>query len=196
MNDQTFDTRAVQGSSGWLKRYYIARFFFSTAWVALAFTVAKDSPALAAVMLVIYPVWDALANLVDGHHSGGLTRNKTQLLNFIVSGLTALAVGVTLGRSMGAVVVVFGVWAALSGLLQLATAVRRWKSFGAQWAMILSGAQSALAGVIFVFRAGASDISALKTVAPYAAVGAFYFLVSGIWLIVSDLRRGAKSAAA
>jgi len=196
MNDQTFDIRAVQSSSGWLKRYYIARFFFSTAWVALAFTVAKDSPAFAAVMLVIYPVWDALANLIDGQRSGGLARNKTQLLNVIVSGLTALAVGATLGRSMGAVVVVFGVWAALSGLLQLATAVRRWKSFGAQWAMILSGAQSALAGVIFVSRAGAPDISALTTVAPYAAVGAFYFLVSGIWLIVSDLRRGAKSAAA
>jgi uncharacterized membrane protein HdeD (DUF308 family) len=188
--------RAVQGSSGWLKRYYIARFLFSTAWVALAFTVAKDSPAIAAVMLVIYPVWDALANLVDGQRSGGLARNKTQLLNFIVSGLTALAVGATLGRSMGAVVEVFGVWAALSGLLQVATAVRRWKSFGAQWAMILSGAQSALAGVLFVHRAGTPDISALTTVAPYAAVGAFYFLVSGIWLIVSDLRRGARSAAA
>ena len=120
-----FTFRAVQGSSGWLKRYYIARFLFSTAWVALAFTVAKDSPAIAAVMLVIYPVWDALANLVDGQRSGGLARNKTQLLNFIVSGLTALAVGATLGRSMGAVVEVFGVWAALSGLLQLATAVRR-----------------------------------------------------------------------
>jgi uncharacterized membrane protein HdeD (DUF308 family) len=196
MNDQTFDIPAGQGSSGWLKRYYIARFFFSTAWVALAFTVGKTSPVFAAVMLVIYPVWDALANLVDGQRSGGLARNKTQLLNFIVSGLTALAVGVTLGRGMGAVVVVFGVWAALSGLLQLATAVRRWKSFGAQWAMILSGAQSALAGVIFVLRAGAPDISALNTVAPYAAVGAFYFLVSGIWLIVSDRRRGARSAAA
>lgn len=170
--------------------------FFSTAWVALAFTAAKDSPVIAAVMLVIYPVWDALANLVDGQRSGGLARNKTQLLNFIVSGLTALAVGATLGRSMGAVLVVFGVWAALSGLLQLATAVRRWKSFGAQWAMILSGAQSALAGVLFVYRAGAPNISALTTVAPYAAVGAFYFLVSGIWLIVSDLRRGARSAAA
>jgi len=44
MNDQTFDIRAVQGSSGWLKRYYIARFLFSTAWVALAFTLPKTLP--------------------------------------------------------------------------------------------------------------------------------------------------------
>jgi uncharacterized membrane protein HdeD (DUF308 family) len=196
MNDQTSHNRAVQGASGWLKRYYIARFAFSTAWVALAFTIAKDSAALTAVMLVIYPVWDALANLIDGKRSGGLATNKTQLLNFVVSGLTSVAVGLALGRSMVAVVVVFGVWAALSGLLQLATAVRRWKSFGAQWAMILSGAQSALAGVLFVQRASSPDISALTTVAPYAAVGAFYFLVSGVWLIVSDLRRGARSAAA
>jgi hypothetical protein len=62
--------------------------------------------------------------------------------------------------------------------------------------MILSGAQSALAGVLFVHRAGAPDISALTTVAPYAAVGAFYFLVSGIWLAVSDARRSPKPTTA
>jgi uncharacterized membrane protein HdeD (DUF308 family) len=189
-------SRAAEGSSGWLKRYYLTRFAFSTVWVALAFTVGRSSPGLGAVMLVAYPTWDALANFVDGQHSGGLAENKTQLLNFVVSLLTAIAVGVALGKSMNAVVIVFGLWAALSGLLQLATAVRRWKSFGAQWAMILSGAQSAVAGVLFVQRAGTPDISALETVAPYAAVGAFYFLVSGIWLVVSDARRMARANAA
>jgi uncharacterized membrane protein HdeD (DUF308 family) len=189
MKAPAFDSHAVQTSTEWLERYYIGRFAFSAVWVALAFTVGKSSPAIAAVMLVLYPAWDAFTNIVDAQRSGGLTRNKTQLLNAIVSGVTAVGVGITLGRGTSAVVVVFGVWAALSGLLQLATALRRWKSFGAQWAMILSGAQSAVAGVLFVQRAGAPDISAVTTVAPYAAVGAFYFLISGIWLAVSEARR-------
>ena len=47
--------------------------------------------------------------------------------------------------------IIFGAWAILSGLLQLGTAVRRWKRFGAQWAMVLSGGQSALAGGFFIF---------------------------------------------
>lgn len=75
----------------WLKRYYFARFVFSTVWVALAVAVARNLPALAAVMLVGYPAWDAVANLVDAQRSGGIRRNRAQLLNFVVSVATAVA---------------------------------------------------------------------------------------------------------
>ncbi|HUA26090.1 MAG TPA: hypothetical protein VMA54_18315 [Steroidobacteraceae bacterium] len=187
--------RSDTGENSWLKRYYLGRFVFSAAWVALAFTVGKNAPGVAAIMLILYPIWDALANLIDGQRTGGLAHNKSQLFNFIVSVLTAIAVVVGLRSGMGAVVVVFGVWAGLAGALQLATAVRRWKSFGAQWSMILSGAQSALAGVFFVKMASGSHVSAIATVAPYAAFGAFYFLVSGLWLAVGDARRRSKAVA-
>jgi hypothetical protein len=55
--------------------------------------------------------------------------------------------------------------------------------------MILSGAQSALAGVFFVKMAGGTEIIGIANVAPYAAFGAFYFLVSALWLSVSDVLR-------
>ncbi len=84
---------------------------------------------------------------------------------------------------------VFGVWAVLSGLLQLGTAVRRWKEFGAQWAMILSGAQSALAGGFFIVKAYEPAPDAIVKVAGYAAVGAIYFLASATWLSVNKTRR-------
>jgi uncharacterized membrane protein HdeD (DUF308 family) len=90
---------------------------------------------------------------------------------------------------MHAVLAVFGVWAVLAGLLQLATGVRRWRLYGAQWAMVLSGAQSALAGVFFLKQAAGSATPSIVTIAPYAAFGAFYFLVSAIWLAVRT-RRG------
>lgn len=188
MSNPTVSHRATPSSSAWLKGYYFVRFAVSAAWVALAVTVATTSPALAAVMLVAYPAWDALANVVDANRSGGLAANRSQLLNAIVSTLTAVAVAVALGRSMNAVLAVFGVWAVLSGLFQLLTGVRRWRSHGAQWAMILSGAQSALAGGFFVFTAAGTGPVGIADVAPYAAFGAFYFFVSAVWLTVTEAR--------
>ncbi|NIJ39515.1 uncharacterized membrane protein HdeD (DUF308 family) [Sphingopyxis panaciterrae] len=188
-------TTSPSPASAWLKGYYFTRFAVSAAWVVLAFTVGKAMPALAAVMLIAYPLWDALANYADARRNGGLGANKTQMLNVVVSLLTAVAVAVALGRSMNAVLAVFGVWAVFAGLFQLATAVRRRTSTGAQWAMILSGAQSALAGAFFVKMASGPATVGITDVAPYAAFGAFYFFVSAVWLAVSDARRKSASPA-
>ena len=104
-----------------------------------------------------------------------------RLFNVGVSGATALAVAVTLGN-MNTVLAAFGFWAILAELLQLTTGVRRWKAYGAQWPMILSGAQSALAGGLFLKRSLEAVVPNVTDVVPYAAVGAFYFLVSAILL--------------
>lgn len=175
--------------ASWLKRYYFARFAFSAVWVVVAFSIAKNVPPLAAVMLIGYPLWDAVANFVDAQRSGGLTRNKAQLLNFVVSIITAIAVAVALEKSNNDVLIVFGVWAGFSGILQLAAAVGRWKTAGAQWAMVLSGAQSALASAFMIKMAYSPEPVGIANIAPYAAFGAFYFLVSSVSLMVSDARK-------
>lgn len=196
MSAQLMDDRFSHTSTVWLKSYYFLRFAFSAVWVLLAFTVAKNSPPLAAVMLVAYPAWDAVANYVDASRSGGLGRNKAQLFNFIFSALTAVAVGIALGKGVFAVLVVFAVWATLAGLFQLATGVARWKSESGQWPMILSGAQSAIVGFLFVKMANGPHPVAVTSIAGYAALGAFYFLVSAIWLTVKEIRRNAKRVGA
>jgi uncharacterized membrane protein HdeD (DUF308 family) len=173
----------------WLKSYYAWRAAFSIVWVAAAFTAGKTNPLVATFLLIIYPAWDAAANYVDAQRNGGLRRNRTQSLNMIVSGATTAAVAIALDIGMHAVLGVFGVWAVLSGLFQLATGMRRWKSHGAQWAMILSGAQSMLAGGFFVVQANGAATPGITDIAPYAAFGAFYFLVSAVWLAVSGMRR-------
>lgn len=191
-SDVTGGTPAPSASH-WLRNYYLTRAGVAAAWVAAAFTIGRDMPPVAAALLVAYPAWDALANAVDAQRNGGLSRNPSQTLNLIVSALTALAVAVALGIGMNAVLVVFGVWATLAGLFQLATGVRRWKS-GAQWAMILSGAQSALVGFFFVKQASAPAVPGIADIAPYAAFGAFYFAVSAIWLTVSLRLRHVRAA--
>jgi hypothetical protein len=174
-------------ADSWLKKYYFTRAAVSAAWVFLTFK-ASQPDSFSAVLFVFYPLWDALANWIDGARSGGLARNGTQLFNVIVS--LAVAAGVYLALpDMHHVLSVFGAWAILSGALQLATGLRRRKLHGAQWAMMLSGAQSALAGGVFLFQAQAAATPSIATVAGYAGFGAFYFLLSALSLSISDWRR-------
>ncbi|MCG6204459.1 DUF308 domain-containing protein [Rhodopseudomonas sp. HC1] len=184
------DNSAISSTtaSAWLKRYYYVRAAFSLIWVALAFTVARQAPQLAAVMLIVYPAWDAGANYADAARNGGLLANPSQALNLVVSALTTLAAVVVLNHGMNAVLAVYGAWAIVAGVLQLVTGVRRWTS-GGQWPMILSGAQSALAGAFFIHAASGDKLPSITDIAPYAAFGAFYFLVAAVWLTVKDLRR-------
>jgi uncharacterized membrane protein HdeD (DUF308 family) len=178
--------RAAQES--WLTRYYFIRAGFSAIWVIAVLTIAQRSTSAAAALLIGYPAWDALCNFADGKRSGGLAKNRSQLLNVIVSLAVALGLAVAL-PDMNKVLGVFGAWAILSGLFQLGTGLRRWKDYGAQWAMILSGAQSALAGAVFIFQARLPDVPSIATVAGYAGFGAFYFLVSALSLSVVAWRR-------
>jgi hypothetical protein len=172
----------------WLTRYYFTRAAVAIAWVVAAATLGHDSVTFGAILLVLYPAWDALANLIDSARSGGLGQNRTQAVNVAASAAVAAAVAIAL-PDMHRVLAIFGTWAILSGLLQLGTGVRRWKAVGAQWAMVLSGAQSALAGGFFIYQAQLPATPSVATVAGYAGFGAFYFLVSAIALTVRSRRR-------
>jgi len=172
-----------------LARYYFLRAGVSIAWVIAAFTVGAVNPIVSAVLLILYPAWDALANARDARDNGGFRANPPQALNTVVSMIVALAVAATLPIDAHLTLGVFGVWAILAGLLQLGAGVRRRKVYGAQWAMILSGGQSALAGGFMIVRALGPTVPTAASVAPYAAFGAFYFLISAILLTVKNRRR-------
>ncbi|MGO6945029.1 MULTISPECIES: DUF308 domain-containing protein [Rhizobium] len=185
--DQT--TVASGDREEWLTRYYFTRAAFSAIWVAAALTAGRQSLAVAAALQIVYPAWDAAANLVDAARNGGLANNRSQAINVAVSAVTTAAVIVALTMSMNWVLGVFGLWAIFSGLLQLGTAVRRWKTDGGQWAMILSGGQSAVAGAFFIAQAQMPEAPSIANIAGYAGLGAFYFLMSAVWRSVTQMRR-------
>lgn len=178
--------------SSWLRSYYFVRALFSIGWIIaaiLAASLSGSQSALASVLLVIYPAWDAVANLVDARSNGGLKANPAQTFNVAVSSITTLAVIIAVLDSTYAVLAVFGIWAIFSGLLQLSAAVRRWRIYGAQWVMILSGAQSTLAGGFMISRAYGTAAPSILDIAPYAGFGAFYFLLSAVWMTVAAYRK-------
>lgn len=190
MAEDTIPSRAANA----LGRYYLLRAAVAAAWVAAAFTVGAASPLVGGALLVLYPAWDALANARDAVANGGFRANLPQAFNTAVSTLVAVGVLAALNLDPRLVLGLFGVWAILAGVLQLAAGVRRWRAFGAQWAMVLSGAQSALAGGHFLSKAaGPLPASLAPIIALYAAFGAFYFLVSAI-LLTLKTRRAAKAA--
>lgn len=180
----------VQSSlpSNWLRSYYLTRAMFSISWIISAL-LSGGHVELVSTLLVIYPAWDAVANFVDARVNGGLKPNPSQTLNVFVSSITTFAVILAIMRDTYAVLVVFGIWAIFSGVLQLYTGVSRWRIYGAQWVMILSGAQSAMAGGFMISQSFSTTPPSILDIVPYAGFGAFYFLLSAIWLAVAAYRR-------
>ncbi len=58
---------------------------------------------------------------------------------------------------------------------------------------MLSGGQSAIVGFVFLKGALGPAVPGIEAFAPYAAFGAFYFLVSAIALAISSRRSLARA---
>jgi uncharacterized membrane protein HdeD (DUF308 family) len=177
-----------------LRTLYLVRFGFAIVW---AVVVVLSSTALAttgtlgpltAALLVIYPAFDLAAAVVDRRSSGAGGPSALLVVNMALSLAAAVALVVAVMSGPPAVLAVWGAWAITAGAVQLVVAIRR-RALGGQWAMILSGGISVLAGAGFVKQAAGSSTSVVG-LAGYATLGAVFFLVSAL-----RLRRGARDAA-
>jgi hypothetical protein len=162
-----------------LRNLYFVRTIVQVIWAAIVIGFALENPTLGATLLILYPLWDVACTLYDLKASS--ISATTQYVNAVVGVITAIAIGFTAYSHIQYAVTIFGVWALVAGLLQLVAGIVRKQRLGGQWAMILSGAQSTLAGVAFTLG-GLGDKLHLKDLAGYAVFGAVYFLVAGILL--------------
>ncbi|MGH3399331.1 MAG: hypothetical protein ACRDPO_32055, partial [Streptosporangiaceae bacterium] len=130
-----------------LRYLYLFRTGFSAFWVALVFGLASAQTAgstlgwLAASLLVIYPVSDAVATVADVR-SSRIAAGRVQWLNVILDVAAAAAILVAVRSSLAAAITAFGGWAILSGAVMIYLAVRRQRPLGGQWLLIISGAGS------------------------------------------------------
>ncbi|GAA0313367.1 hypothetical protein [Kineococcus aurantiacus] len=174
----------VGGAATTLRRLYFVRFAFAVVWAAVVLSMASHLGPLTGTLLVLYPLFDVAAAVVDARasRSRGATTGALAGLyaNMAVSLLTAVAVGFAATSGIPAVLRVWGTWAIVAGLIQLVVAVRR-RRMGGQWPLIVSGAVSALAGASFIAGAGAAD-PVLTGAAGYAVPGAVFFLISALRL--------------
>ncbi|MEU0331978.1 hypothetical protein [Streptomyces sp. NPDC006193] len=174
------------GAPGTLRRLYLVRFVFAAAWAGLLLASGPDLTLGVRLLLFVYPAFDVAAAVVDarsaraGGPAGGL------YANIAVSSLAAVGVAVAGASGTSDVLRVWGAWAVVSGLVQLLVGVAR-RPMGGQWAMIVSGGISVLAGATFIRSAAQHDPS-LTALAGYATLGGIFFLVSAFRLSRANAR--------
>ncbi|HEY2039112.1 MAG TPA: hypothetical protein VGG95_05575 [Edaphobacter sp.] len=170
----------LQAARG-LRNLYFVRTVVQFLWAGAVMATAIKNPALAATLLILYPLWDVACTLYDLKYSFSSDSGATQYQNAILGGITAIGIGFTAFSHPVYAVMIFGGWAFLAGLLQLRVGILRRKQLGGQWAMILSGVQSMAAGVAFALG-GLSGKFHIKDLGGYAVLGGVYFLIGGIFL--------------
>ncbi|GAX57164.1 DUF308 domain-containing protein [Streptomyces olivochromogenes] len=189
----TSSTTTTSTTLSGLRSLYLIRVAFSLIWVALVVTtsaslVSTDKPTvIAAVLLVIYPLWDVIATLLERRMAGTGPTDRVGTTNMALGLAATAGMIIAVFSAIGSALLVFGIWALLSGAIQLVVAIRRRRTVGAQWPMVISGGLSVLAGASFAAMS-ASATSSLSTVAGYSAFGALWFLVSVIALSIRSRR--------
>jgi uncharacterized membrane protein HdeD (DUF308 family) len=163
-----------------LRRLYFVRFGFALIWAVLLFLTASGIGPVSATLVVIYPLFDVAAAVVDARSSRASRSALGLYVNIAISVIAAGGLVFAVTSGIPAVLRVWGVWAVVAGLVQLIVALRR-RDLGGQWAMIVSGAISTLAGTSFVLQA-ATPHSSLTNLAGYALLGGIFFLVSALRL--------------
>lgn len=175
-------------------RLYLVRAVIAVIWAGLfaaalsstgTLTADSDLPGFAVALLILYPVIDIVASLLDARTqqaAGNPSAVKTQLVNAAISSVAAIGLAVAAADGPASVLRVFGAWALLSGLIQLALAITRLRRGTAgQWPMILSGGLSTVIGLSFVLAATKTEIP-LGNLNGYPVGGAIFYLVSAFRL--------------
>jgi len=163
-----------------LRNLYYVRFGFAIVWAILLMLIAKTINPGAIALIIIYPLFDVAAAVIDFRSSGSSRPKAPLYINMTLSLLTAIGLAVAVGSGIPDVLRVWGGWAITAGIVQLIVAILRYR-LGGQWAMILSGGISTLAGTSFILQAGGANAS-LASIAGYATLGGVFFLVSAIRL--------------
>jgi uncharacterized membrane protein HdeD (DUF308 family) len=176
----TVDPPTARGIAPALRRLYFVRFGFAIVWAVLLFVTMSGLSPVSIALLVLYPLFDVAAAVVDTRSSRATGPARGLYVNIAISLIAAVGVAIACASGVAAVLRVWGAWAIVSGLVQLIVGVGR-RKMGGQWPMILSGGISVLAGASFVIGASAPDPS-LANVAGYTVLGGVFFLVSALRL--------------
>ena len=165
-----------------LRNLYFTRTAFQVLWAGSLIATAATQPTVAAVLVILYPLWDVACTVYDLKNSALDGNAKTsQTINAVLGVAAAIGIAFTAFGTPTYAIGIFGAWAFVAGLLQLAAGLIRRKQLGGQWAMIPSGLQSMAAGAAFGLGGLRGKFHA-KDLGGYAIFGAVYFLIAGFLL--------------
>jgi uncharacterized membrane protein HdeD (DUF308 family) len=178
-------TTDLQPAAGALRRLYFTRFGFAIVWAVLLVVstavlgTAGTLGPLTIVLLVLYPLFDLASAVVDRRSTRAARPSVLLIINMVLSLATVIGLVFAVMSGAGAVLLVWGLWAITAGLVQLIVGISR-RALGGQWAMIIAGGISVLAGGSFV--ASSASGSSVAGIAGYAVLGGIFFLISALRL--------------
>lgn len=111
-----------------LRRLYLVRFGFALVWAALLLVTAAALGPESVTLLVLYPLFDVAAAVVDARSS----RAPALYANIAISSLAAAGLAVAAASGIPAVLRVWGTWAVVSGVGQLLVGLDRRRGLGSR----------------------------------------------------------------
>jgi hypothetical protein len=177
--------RGPESSARRLRRLYFVRVLISLLWVSTIYWLSSSqaSGLLVALTLAAYPTIDAIAGMVDNRINPSPLL-KWMLRGNLVAGLVAALAILSVSSDLSSEIRVFGLWAVISGAIQLALGISRQWSLKGQWLIIVSGAGSIVGGLAFLGLSGLTS-SGLQALSQYSIGGAVFYLLTAGWLLVS-----------
>jgi len=134
-----------------------------------------------ALLFAAYAVVDGVGMVVSGLSRGGRGRRWS----YVLAGVVGIVVGVLAALwpavTALALVLLAGVWAIVTGVLEIVAAVWLRRELTGEWVLALLGALSVVAGVLILLR---PDVGALAL----ATVLGVYALLAGVVLLVAAWR--------
>jgi uncharacterized membrane protein HdeD (DUF308 family) len=150
----------------------------------LAFIWPGSTALVLVFLFAAYAILDGLLTLVVSVRNREANDRWWVLL---LEGIVDIAAGVIafLFPGLAAIVLVFmiAIWAIITGLLELVTAIRLRREITNEWALGLAGFVSILLGVIMIISPGAGLIGLVWAIAGYA-------IIFGILMIILAVRAG------
>ena len=135
------------------------------------------------IMFGIYAVADGVVAIITG-----LTRarNTSRWWVFLLEGLVDIAAGVVAliwpGLATAVLLGVIAGWAIITGVFEIAAAIRLRREINNEWLLMLGGLLSIVFGILLVLRPGAAGLALMWMMGAYAVVFGVVLIALGFRL--------------
>lgn len=162
---------------------FVLRGIVAILFGALAFTTPGITMAALVIVWGAYALADGVLALVTAFRRGRAGGSWGWL---VFHGLVGIAAGVVTflwpGITAVTLLMVIGLWAVITGVAEIALAIRLRKAIEGEWLVALSGVLSIAFGALMLTRPGAGALAVVWMIGAYAMVFGVVLIAAGIRL--------------
>lgn len=132
---------------------------------------ARPAASIAA-LIILFGCYALINGILTAFAAIANRHGEPQWVSMLVGGLLSIAVGILTfmmpGMTALALLYIIAAWAVVTGLAEIATAIRLRRVITGEWMLLLAGALSVLFGVVLVVRPGVGALAVLFWIGGYA----------------------------